>query len=271
MASKRKSRKRGDFPSENVSRGASPYTQETVARIIRVATRRGGLRDRNVVVEVVESGQIIAREFSINDGLKLRLDGAARYAAFTRAWQQRTRKDSDLISMFSRIEKSARGLLLALQVSKATDNLPIPAWLHHGGLHWQAANDPIAAARSVTNNPPGMPASVAGMSLIRDAICGVEDIERWVRNARQHLERPAGTEEIPADQEARLPNDPYREWVAAMASIWRDIFNRADTDSRAFGAFLAEAAGPIGIVISADSGRKILRETVGKFAKRRRN
>lgn len=276
MASKRKPRKHSDFPKESVKSSASPYTENVVARIIKIATRGKGL-NRRVVLPVTEAGQSVVREFAAQDGLKLRLDGAIRYAAYSREWRARTRTDGELVSMFSKIERSARGLLLALQVSKATDDLPIPAWLHHGGLHWQAANDLIAAERSASRIPAGAQKHVVGVSLIRDAIDGIGDIARWANKALQHLERKIQTNAERADQEARLPDDPYREWVNEMASIWLDIFARADTNSRAFGDFVAESGAAIDLRLDGDAlrhrvpnaGRAILR-SLGKTRRRRK-
>jgi hypothetical protein len=257
MASKRKSNKHRNFPNAAVKESGSPYTQQVVDRILRVATR----------------GKKLALTASpdFRENLKQRLDGAIRYAVFSREWRERTRTDSELVAMFDKIEKTARGLLLALDVSKAKDDLPIPPWLFHHGLHWQAANDPIAAARVAAGTPAGAHATVVGRSLIRDAVAGVDDIARWAGKARQYLEKKIETTELRAEEESHVPDSAYREWKLEMASIWLDVFARVDTNSRAYGDFVAQSGAAIGLRLDGDAERqrepnigRIILQSVGK-------
>jgi hypothetical protein len=275
MGSQRKFRNRDEFPSDVVTSRASPYTEAVIDRILRVATRGRG-SNRVVALQVIESGQYVTREFSVRDGLKLKLDAAIRIAAYSREWRSRHREDGELIKMLSKIEKSARSLLLALQVSRAHDDLPIPTWLHHnGGLHWQAANDPIAANRVVANTPACARPAVVGKTLIRDAVAGVEDLSRWSHKAREDLERRLADKAKREDEQDGPPTKVEREWLIEMGNIWRDVFERIDTDSRTFGSFASESGEHVGLKISPDAARKAvppfgkaLRRSMGNSAKR---
>lgn len=260
MALNRKTRKHDAFPRKTGDAESSPYTGTVIDRILRVVER--DKVNRKIVMSIFEANQIVEREYSIQEALKIRLDGALRYAAFSRSLRLRERSKTELIKMFSQTEKAARNLLRTLQVSEATDGAPIPAWLNHGGLHLQAAKDPISAARVVSNTPKGTMPTLTGKMLIRDAVSSVEDLERWARLARETLELPPNPDQSSEEHKPNQPKDQFREWQIEIAQIWRDVFGRTDIDSREFGNFIAEAAAPLGEELSEDVGRKlaVLRE-----------
>jgi len=230
------------------------YSDEAMREILRVCP---SLPNGTHTVDIINAdGNVEPREFEPSEALRLKLICAYRLLAFQEPLgAQPTPREQ--LEIHREIQRSAAKLAKALRLSNVPDDPDVPSWLRYGSLQAEAASDTIAAARVVHYSPPNVRPTVRGGELLRSAIWGVVDLERWSTNQVERWKLNVENAKKRPPEKPKTMRAAQSEWAIELANIWRDVFRKID-DAHAFGRFVRAAGDPIGLTISADAARKVL-------------
>jgi hypothetical protein len=195
--------------------------------------------------------------------------------------------NTQLAIEFRAIEQAASRLLRALQVGPKRDIDHMPDALRYGGLQAEAAGD---AYRLDKDAKP-----LAGATLLRKAIEGVDALQRWAQVAkkrqlqqkwqlqarlRNELLRKQETakkrgirkghdqEPFPLrrmGQHRNEGNKPFNDYLhQVILACWVGVYGRRAADGPSLREFVQAAADAVGVKLKDDAARERLRRVLGR-------
>jgi hypothetical protein len=244
-------------------------TDEQIAELVQIV---GALPDREFQIERPseqdgEPWEVLAIEPRAL--LVHRIERAAR--AYHFGIQEETRPTpTQLADDYAAIERAARRLLYALQVTLAGDIEKMPSALRYGGLAAQAYKQAAEARQQGRHRPPlPFDGPLVGDGLLRQAIEGVSDLRQW---AGAMLERElAAKARQPQSKDHHEGNRALNDYLGrVVVDSWCAIWGMEIKDSARILQFMCAAAAIVGVELSDVSARKRLRSIFAVTFRKRR-
>lgn len=236
---------------------AAAYDEAAIQKIIEQV---GGIPPGEVVEPVWDDakGKFVNRRISRAEALRQRLIVAANWRLLTER-RELEPTDKERLRMYRAAHGAAAHLLSALHVRDGNTLVDLPTFWGPGALYAVASLEAEKLnAKSVGSF------RYTGRQLTHDAIGGVQSLERWLAALvkRQEPRAKAATTRNPS----RSPNrgrQHLHDWIDSLSWIWLHIFRRALGRSRPFARFIVAAGEPIGLLLTEDQARDLLRSAGG--------